>query len=155
MTILENIGEFDEARKSGLQALAGEHRRVISCSETRNIKCSYNVDEAFERSEPSAERWDYAIEVTADNGVDALALVEVHPANGRDCYKAVVQKARWMQNKLKLHKIKAPKALWWVKTGDCVRNPCSQYEKGLAQNGIKGPCSQTDDIYKSTCYSQV
>ena len=85
----------------GLQALRAEDRPHIRAADTRALTGSVDVDTAWMRIEPNANRWDFAIGYQhEDRTVECRYWVELHTASDNQV-DVVLRKVRWLLRWLK------------------------------------------------------
>jgi hypothetical protein len=87
------------AYRKGKQAIAGEHREQIRCSDTRRLTGSVDLDAALgEVAEfRDANRWDYGLGFREKAGHEVAVWVEVHPANPGEV-RVVLRKLQWLKD---------------------------------------------------------
>ncbi len=94
----------DEAYRIGKQALKKEHRKLVSCAETRRITGSIDLDSALAKVQNFANqpRWDYGLGYQPAEGREQAIWVEVHSATTKEV-SAVLRKLQWLRDWLEEH----------------------------------------------------
>ena len=132
------------AYQPGLQALAGNHRRLISCSDDRCLTGSVDLDDALGQEQPNEPRWDYGVGYRHQDDEYAV-WVEVHSAQTSEV-KQVLRKLRWLKDWLNadgqpLRRITADNgsipAYVWIASGRNRLPRHTRQAKLAAQEGIK------------------
>ena len=134
---VKGIDGLDEHFKKGLGAVKGEYRERITAKEPRLFNGSLDIDKAKSKAEPTANRWDYAIEYNGE-----VFFVEVHPGSTSDV-SIILKKLEWLKQWLKneekaidMLKTKRATPYFWIHTGACRILKQSSKGKQLAQRGI-------------------
>ena len=113
-TAVEATQHLENCWREGLQALRAQDRPHIVPEATRNLRGSVDVDTAWRRLEPKANRWDFAIAYQhSDRREEFIYWVETHTANDSQVNK-VILKARWLLN--------------WLQNGG---RPLSRFERDI------------------------
>ena len=135
---VKGIDGLDEHFKKGLGAVKGEYRERITAKEPRLFNGSLDIDKAKSEAEPTANRWDYAIEYNGE-----VFFVEVHPGSTSDV-SIILKKLKWLKQWLKneakaigVLKTKRATPYFWIHTGGCKILQGSSTCKQLAQSGIR------------------
>ena len=83
----------------GKQALENRHRRLVTCTDSRRLTGSINLDSALAQEPGYADkpRWDYGLGYKPQNGRERAVWVEVHSATTREV-SAVLNKLQWLQD---------------------------------------------------------
>jgi hypothetical protein len=98
---VESTPHLENCWQPGLQALRAEDRPHIAPQNTRNLRGSVDVDTAWRRLEPKANRWDFAIAYQhTDRQEEFVYWVETHTASNSQANK-VILKAQWLLNWLR------------------------------------------------------
>lgn len=136
--------------QSGKGAIKGEYRAAISASSPWTHSESLDLDAHFENSEPRACRWDYGVGVQHGNA-ELVVWIEPHPASSTGEVKRIVEKVRWLKDKLDLPIFNELKALTeatvgkghrpyrWLHAGSLRIAPGSKEARVLAQEGVEFP----------------
>lgn len=131
--------------KSDLSALDGEHRKLLSFGNTRDITGSLNYDKGMTASGDKAEKWDYAVGYRASTK-ETCVWVEVHPASTGEVKKMLGKLAAlkaWLQSDGKgLSELtyRHNKPFVWVSTDASVSFTAnSEYGRKLAMAGMGMP----------------
>ena len=134
---VKGIGGLDKHFEKGLGAVKGEYRNRITAEEPRFFNGSLDIDKAKSKAEPTANRWDYAIEYNGE-----VFFVEIHPGSTRDV-SIILKKLEWLKQWLKneakaidMLKTKRATPYFWIHTGACRILKQSSKGKQLAQRGI-------------------
>ena len=133
-----------DAFKPGFQALSATDRDKMSCSNTRKISGSLNLDAAVAKLYPNATRWDYGIGIKKTETKDKAVWVEVHPADANQVQK-MIDKLAWLKNWLNnsaqnLMSITGSDSPYvWVASGRVSFQKTSPQTKRLALAGITFP----------------
>ena len=87
------------AYRSGLQALEGRHRSLVTCEATRRLTGSIFLDSVLAQDPNHANqpRWDYGLGYMPENGAEQAVWVEVHTATTREA-TPVLDKLQWLKN---------------------------------------------------------
>lgn len=126
--------ELTEAYREGLQAIKGGHRSKIKPQDTRKLEGSIDIDQALQKKDPHAARWDYLI------GYDStLHFIEVHPAESSNVDE-VLKKLAWLEKWLgvRLDKNHCPKHIkcHWIATNGIGILPHIPSAKKISQLGL-------------------
>lgn len=82
--------------QEGLQALRPEDKPHVQAENTRALRGSVDIDAAFQKAEPNANRWDFAIAYQHSNRKEEVIYwVELHTASDSQV-KVVIKKAQWL-----------------------------------------------------------
>ena len=134
---VKGIGGLDKHFEKGLGAVKGEYRNRITAKEPRLFNGSLDIDKAKSKAEPTANRWDYAIEYNGE-----VFFVEIHPGSTRDV-PIILRKLEWLEQWLEneakaidMLKTKRTTRYFWIHTGACRILKWSSESKQLAQRGI-------------------
>src|SRR5579863_4358631 len=100
---VERTPNLEQAWRAGLQALRPEDRPHISPEEPQNLRGSADIDTALLKTEPQANRWDFAIAYQHTNlHNEFIYWVETH--TGSDSQVSVVlKKFEWLKSWLRLN----------------------------------------------------
>lgn len=132
---VENTPEIKSHYCTGLQAVKGSERKMISPEDTKKLSGSVDIDNALKNQDPDGARWDYAVGYE-----DKAYFVEVHPANTSNVQE-MINKVEWLKKWLKekatsLNAIRE-KTLYWIPSGKVnILKDSPQYKK-LAQKSLK------------------
>jgi hypothetical protein len=125
--------------RSGLHALAPQHRALISVRDTRGLTGSVDLDTCLSQTRPNENRWDYCFAYKNE-----AFFVEVHPAGNMNDVETVIRKLNWLRAWLVEHapEIYALKAtsrdpFHWLHTGYSQIVKGSRQYNLAAQNGIR------------------
>lgn len=134
---VKGIAGLDKCFKEGLGAVKGAYRGRITAKEPRLFNGSLDIDKAKAQAEPTANRWDYAIEYNGE-----VFFVEIHPGSTSDI-PIILKKQEWLKQWLKneakaidILKTKRATPYFWIHTGGCKILQGSITSKQLAQRGI-------------------
>ena len=134
---VKGIAGLDKHFKEGLGAVKGAYRARITAKEPRLFNGSLDIDKAKAQAEPTANRWDYAIEYNGE-----VFFVEIHPGSTSDV-SIILKKLEWLKQWLKneakaidMLKTKRATPYFWIHTGGCKILQRSITSKQLAQRGI-------------------
>jgi len=98
---VEKTPGLENAYQIGLQALRACDKPHIEPQDTRRLRGSADIDSAFQKTEPNANRWDFGIAYKHTNRADEVIYwVELHTANDSE-FKVVIKKTLWLRNWLK------------------------------------------------------
>ena len=86
-------GEFCE----GKQALENNHRRLVTCGDTRRLTGSIDLDAALRRQRPNDPRWDYGLGYKPTSAPEHAIWVEVHSAKTSEV-SPVLRKLQWLKD---------------------------------------------------------
>ena len=119
--------------KNGLQALEGNHSRLIIPQNSRLLKESVFLDQCL----PDG-RWDYLI-----NYDDQISAVEVHPASTAEVNR-MIEKVKWLKSLLNQmpavkNSLRKNKEFVWIASGNIKITATSPQARRLASSGIKPP----------------
>lgn len=129
-------GSTSTLRKA-LELFKGVYRARITAKDPRLFNGSLDIDKAKAQAEPTANRWDYAIEYNAE-----VFFVEVHSGTTSDV-SIILKKLEWLEQWLKneakaidMLKTKRATPYFWIHTGACKILQRSITSKQFAQSGI-------------------
>ena len=126
--------------QEGLQALRSEDKPHIVPEDTRKLKGSVDVDKAYEKLAPQANRWDFAIAYQHTNRKEEVVYwVELHTASDSQV-KVVIKKAQWLLEWLKTEGkplADLERSLVWVSSGNTSFTRGAPQLKKIAQAGLK------------------
>ena len=134
----------------GKRAVAAEYRDAVSLQAGWNHTESVDLDTHFVGSEPNASRWDYGVGVRRAR-TELVFWIEPHPASSTGEVKRLVEKVKWLKEKLESREFKLLSDLTdetsnqgyspfcWIHSGTLRIIPNSKEAKMLAQHGIKAP----------------
>lgn len=131
---------LEKAWQPGLEALRKEDRPHIKAEETRALRGSVDIDTAYQKTEPNANRWDFAIGYKHTNRkAEVIYWVELHTASDSQI-KVVVKKAEWLLNWLR-RKGKMlntfEREIVWVSSGATRLSPNATQKKQMAEAGLR------------------
>jgi hypothetical protein len=140
--------ELQQAFRPGKQALQGQHRDQITCSDARRFTGSIDLDSALSRSEihGSANRWDYGLGFRQGAGESAI-WIEVHPVSTGEV-GTVLRKLSWLRTWLRdeapslfalTKHNQAGKPFVWLATGSVHLRPGSREARILNEAGLDLP----------------
>lgn len=140
--------EIQDAYQPGKQALKGSHREQVSCSDSRRLTGSIDLDDALSTApdHAAANRWDYGLGF--HTGTREIAIwIEIHPAAAGEV-GTVLRKYEWLRRWLRdeapalnqLTPSDASQSFVWLATpaGVLIR-PGSHEARRLNQAGISLP----------------
>lgn len=139
------------AFREGKQALKREHRRLVECTNTRNIVGSVDVDSSVGVAEEHqhSKTWDYGVGYK-DRGRqnrERAIWVEVHPAHTKNVSE-VVEKLAWLKRFLRseasalneiTYESKGIKPFVWIATGPVAIPRNSRQARMLSLSGLDMP----------------
>ncbi|HLP45693.1 MAG TPA: hypothetical protein VK186_07570 [Candidatus Deferrimicrobium sp.] len=82
----------------GLQAIESKHRKCVQFKDIQ-VSCSLNIDEAFRKTEPQNNRWDYYMHVIDDRKLAYAVFFEPHTCTTKEV-SCFIEKYRWLINKI-------------------------------------------------------
>lgn len=135
---------------TGMRAVEAKYRPTIELKPTWDHTDSVDLDTHFEPAEPDATRWDYGLGVKNGNGELAF-WVEPHPASSTSQVAEMIEKVKWLKDKLNLPAFDALKRLTdetqraghgpyrWIYTGSLRITQSGKEAKLLAKAGIGFP----------------
>jgi hypothetical protein len=125
---------------AGLRALRAQDRRHIEAEDTRKLAGSVDVDTAYQKLDPQANRWDFGIGYRhANREEDVIYWVETHTASTSEV-NVVIKKALWLLAWFKGDgKLLAEfeKDIIWVSSGATTFTLSAPRKKQMAQAGLK------------------
>jgi len=127
-------GISENCCKDGLNAVKKVDKQKMKFKNSRNIHCSIDIDSCFKQNYPNSPRWDYLVCYG-----DKAYFIEIHPANGGEKVKEVINKLDWLRKNI-LNKINCKnlaKEIFWIATGNISYSPKSKYMKRIEQKRIK------------------
>ena len=131
---------LESAWRDGLQALRPEDKPHIQAENTRALKGSVDIDAAYQKAEPDANRWDFAIAYQHTNPPrEVIYWVELHTASDSQI-KVVIKKAQWLLAWFKKtgKKLSAfERSIIWVSSGSTKISPSAPQRKQMAQAGLR------------------
>lgn len=145
--VREAPSPVDKAYCRGKQGLKKEHRKLVTCSETRRITGSIDLDSALAGESRFANdtRWDYGLGYVAIDRREQAIWVEVHSATTGEVSK-VLRKLQWLRDWLAEHAehlnqltllAKGDIRFVWVASGGSVRITANSKEaRQLSTKGI-------------------
>lgn len=133
---VESTEDVKDGYCQGLQALKKVDRSKVSCSDTKKIDGSLDIDTNVKSLYPNSDRWDYAISYSGK-----VCYCEVHPAETSEVTKMVGKLAwlkQWLKDKapyLNALPSYSPKYVW-VASGRSNVLPTSREAKRISSSGI-------------------
>ncbi len=88
------------ALKPGKRGMKGEHRWQVDCAKPERITASFDLDAAYAKAQPQANRWDYGLGFQEQDGKETALWIEIHPASPGEV-DVVLRKHQWLLNWLK------------------------------------------------------
>lgn len=148
---------YASAVKPGLQALARQHRRLVTIRDSRRLTDSIDLDTTLSThpQHASAARWDYGIGFQpSDASPECAVWVEVHQARPSSV-REMVAKARWLTGWLESDGslLRDPtqrgqrelgSAFFWVAEGSDSLARTGSVQKKLASVGLAFPSRKLD-----------
>lgn len=144
-------GPIGEACQSGKQALKGEHRDQVRCSNSRRFSGSINLEAAVlavDGQEQQGNLWDYGLGFRERDGSESAVWVEIHPASTTEV-STVLKKLAWLQRWLHsearelealTHQEGRPARFIWLATASGVHiRPGTPQARRLQQAGLALP----------------
>ena len=132
--------QLKNAWKEGLSALRKMDRRHIKAENTRSLTGSADIDTALKPTQPTANRWDYAIAYQhTDRKEEVVYWVEAHTGSD-DQIKVVLKKLDWLHNWLRSDGQKLDRferEFIWVPSGPTSFTNSSTQIKTLATKGLR------------------
>lgn len=136
----------DAAYRSGIQALAGSHRKQVICNDPRRLTGSIDLDSALKKlpEHANANRWDYGIGYKPENGPEQVVWVEVHTATEGEVSK-ILKKLQWLRDWLngeaeqlnQMTQLTSPDLRFvWIASSNVAIPGNSRKIRVLNQNGI-------------------
>ena len=91
-----------DAYQLGKQALKGEHRDRVTCTDPRRFTGSIDLEEALSKSptQTPTNPWDYGMGFRERDGHEVALWIEVHPASTTEV-STVLRKLEWLQSWLR------------------------------------------------------
>ena len=91
-----------DAYQPGKQALKGEHRDQVTCTEPRRFTGSIGLEEVMSKSptQVPTNPWDYGIGFRERDGHEVALWIEVHPASTTEV-STFLRKLEWLQSWLR------------------------------------------------------
>jgi hypothetical protein len=136
---IEKTPNLESAFRVGLQALRSEDKPHIEAEDTRRLCGSADVDSALLKSQPNANRWDFAIGYDHKNRVQhVIYWVELHTGSDAEV-KVVIAKAKWLLNWLKTDGAELnrfERDIVWVSSGATRFTLTAPQEKQMAEAGL-------------------
>lgn len=141
------------ATQSGKGAIKAEYRAAIVTTPPWTHTKSIDLDAHFAKDEPHACRWDYGAGIK-QGAVELLVWIEPRPASSTGEVKRVVEKIKWLKEKLnspafrELSNLtdatveKGHDAYRWLHAGSLQIVRGSKEARALAQAGIAFPSRQ-------------
>lgn len=136
--------------KKGLTAIKrGEGKGRIVAEDSKQVLGSVDIDDAYLKTAPDANRWDYVIGYNRSENVVAY-FVEVHSATTGEVSK-VEKKLKWLveeflRNKNNTKLAKLSREIHWVASGKvAIPRHTRQYRflaTTLRKRGLYGPSKQ-------------
>lgn len=137
---VESITALKGFWREGLQALRPEDKPHIAPEDTRRLKGSVDIDKAYQKLDPQANRWDFAIAYQHSNHEkEVVYWVELHTASDSQV-KVVIKKAKWLFGWLKKEGKELAdldRSIVWVSSGNTSFTRGAPQLKKIAQAGIK------------------
>jgi hypothetical protein len=129
-----------EAWKAGLGALRAQDKPHVEPEDARKLTGSADVDQALQRDQPNAHRWDFAIGYRHTNRAkDCIYWVEIHTASDKEV-KVVLEKLRWLRNWLANEGVLLndfERDFCWISSGPTSFTLNSPQLKQFAQRGLQ------------------
>ena len=136
---VEQTPSLESSWRDGLGALRAEDKPHIKAEDTRRLCGSADVDGALQPSDPSANRWDFAIGHQHTNRKDVFIYwVETHTGSDNQI-KVVLKKLEWLKAWLRRDGQRLDKFdrdMIWVSSGHTLFTKGSAQVKTLAQKGL-------------------
>jgi hypothetical protein len=138
---VEKTPQLKNAYQVGLQALRAEDKPHIEAEDTRRLTGSVDVDTAYQKIDPQANRWDFGIAYQHTNRkAEVVYWVETHTASDAEV-KVVIKKALWLLAWLKgdgalLDRSDFERDIVWVSSGATTFTLTSPQKKQMAQAGL-------------------
>jgi hypothetical protein len=137
---VEKTPGLKNAHKLGLRALRAEDRPHVVAEDTRSLTGSADIDTAFQKLDPNANRWDFAIAYQhANRTAEFIYWLELHTASDSQV-KVVIKKALWLRNWLRdTGKLlgKFEREIVWVSSGATSFTLSAPQVKQMAQVGLQ------------------
>jgi hypothetical protein len=137
---VEKTPGLKNAHKLGLQALRAEDRPHVVAEDTRSLTGSVDIDTAFQKLDPNANRWDFAIAYQhANRTAEFIYWLELHTASDSQV-KVVIKKALWLRNWLRdTGKLLGnfEREIVWVSSGATSFTLSAPQVKQMAQVGLQ------------------
>jgi hypothetical protein len=137
---VESIPALANSWNEGLQALRPEDKPHIVPEDTRKLKGSVDVDKAYRKLAPRANRWDFAIAYQHTNRKEEVVYwVELHTASDSQM-KVVIKKAQWLLEWFKTEGkplADLERSLVWVSSGNTSFTRGAPQLRKIAQAGLK------------------
>lgn len=138
---VEDTPRLKDAYREGLQALRAEDKPHIEAEDTRRLTGSVDIDTAYQKIDPQANRWDFGIAYQHTNRTaEAVYWVETHTGSDAEV-KVVIRKAQWLLAWLKgdgkrLDRSHFERDIVWVSSGATTFTLSSPQKKQMAQAGL-------------------
>lgn len=140
----------------GKGALEGKYRVAVVLASACTHTGSIDLDGAFKRSEPGANRWDYGLGICDASGTEMAFWIEPHPASSTSDVDTMLAKLYWLCGKLDAPEFRKLRALrdaaqrsgrspyrWLVSRGSSVHiTPQSREARRIALEGLDPPRHQ-------------
>lgn len=143
MTVQEAVKKtkgLESVWQEGLQALRPEDKPHVQAENTRALRGSVDIDAAYQKVEPNANRWDFAIAYQHTNRKEEVIYwVELHTASDSQV-KVVIKKVQWLLAWLKKSgkKLSAfERDILWLSSGATKISPTAPQRKQMAQAGLR------------------
>ena len=131
----------------GKQAMENRHRQQIKEGGGTRVVGSVDLDGHFQRTEPEANRWDYAVGFRRSK--EFAVWIEAHPASSPQDVGLVIRKLGWLKGKLRKSGFRglarltelAPAAsrYCWLYQGSCRFRAGGKEQRVLAKHGMRLP----------------
>lgn len=127
------VGSLAEFLKPALTSIKKSDRNKINL-ETLIPECSADVDKAFRKSEPNANRWDYYLCVRKKRHHIPIYF-EVHRVD-HDAVSLLVRKAEWLRDKISVEHWPMISTVPFLVAGANALPPTSPQARLLAMNKL-------------------
>lgn len=131
--------KLENSWRPRLKALRREDRPHVKPQSSRRLRGSTDVDTALRRSQPDANRWDFAVGYDhANRKEDCIYWIETHTGSD-DQIEVVLKKLEWLKKWLRkdgrlLDRFE--RDIVWVSSGHTLFTQGSAQVKLLAQKGL-------------------
>ena len=147
--VREAPAPVDGAYRPGKMALENRHRKLVTCSDSRRITGSIDLDRALAKEPEYANkpRWDYGLGYQSAAGREQAIWVEVHSAQTSEV-SAVIRKFQWLRDWLQENADQLRKLTEradsdiryvWIASNGVKITPHSRQAKQLSISGIGRP----------------
>lgn len=141
----------------GKSAVEGKYRALIKAIHPKaTFTGSVDMDGAFTRSEPKANRWDYGLGMMEPGQPERAVWIEPHSGDSAGEVKKVLAKLDWLEGKLALTAFAKLNTLTeqtrmlgkprfhWLSSGQVGIRVGSREAKMLASRGMRPPSSHLE-----------